>query len=224
MDACTSKGPVTPRAGCAVELAALWYALLRHLALLEPATPAWRAKAERAGKSFLERFWLADERRLADVWTRAGVDRSLRPNMVLAASFEWSPLSREQRAAVVDRARAELVTPAGLRTLSPRDPAYVGRYAGGPEERDAAYHQGTVWPWLAGAYVEASLRAYGGERLEELRSWLAGFEPRLSLAGLPHLSEVADGDAPHKPGGTIAQAWNTGELLRAAAMLESGRP
>jgi len=224
MDACTSKGPVTPRAGCAVELAALWYALLRHLAELEPAKSDWRAKAERAAKSFLERFWLADAKYLADVWTPAGIDRSLRPNMLLAAALEWSPLSTEQRAAVVDRARAELVTPAGVRTLSPRDPSYVGRYAGGPEERDRAYHQGTVWPWLAGSYVEASLRAHGKRRLDELRNWVAGFEARLSIAGLGHLAEVADGDEPHTPGGTIAQAWNTGELLRAAAMLESGRP
>jgi len=223
MDACTSRGPVTPRAGCAVELAALWYALLCHLAELEPAG-GWRAKAERAGKSFLARFWLADERTLVDVWTPAGVDRSVRPNMLLAAALEWSPLTTEQRAAVVDRARAELLTPAGLRTLSPRDPAYIGRYSGGTEERDRAYHQGTVWPWLAGAYVEASLRAHGTQRLPELRAWLAALEPRYALAGLAQLSEVADGDAPHKPGGTIAQAWNTGELLRAAALLESGRP
>jgi glycogen debranching enzyme len=223
MDAVASKGPVTPRAGCAVELAALWYALLRHLAELEPAA-GWRAKAERAGKSFLARFWLADERYLADVWTPTGIDRSVRPNMVLAAALEWSPLSSEQRAAVVDRARDELLTPAGLRTLSPRNPDYIGRYAGGTEERDRAYHQGTVWPWLAGAYVEASLRAHGAQRLPELRAWQAALEPRFALAGLAHLSEVADGDAPHAPGGTIAQAWNTGELLRAAALLESGRP
>ena len=223
MDAVASRGPVTPRAGCAVELAALWYALLRHLAELEPAGE-WRVKAERARKSFLERFWLPAEKRLADVWTPAGVDRALRPNMVLAASFEWSPLTSEQRAAVVASAREELLTPAGLRTLSPRDPAYIGRYGGGPEERDRAYHQGTVWPWLIGAYVEASLRAHGTQRLAELRAWFAGLEPRFALAGLGHLAEVADGDAPHKPGGTIAQAWNTGELLRAAALLESGRP
>lgn len=223
MDACTSKGPITPRAGCAVEIAALWYFLLAYLEQLEPAG-GWRAKAERAGKSFLARFWLADERRLADVWTPAACDRSLRPNMVLAAALEWSPLAREQRAGVVESARAELLTPAGLRTLAPRDPAYVGRYAGGVEERDGAYHQGTVWPWLAGAYVEASLRADGKERVAELRAWLAGFEPRLALAGLNQLGEVADGDAPHKPGGTIAQAWNTGELLRACALIESGKP
>jgi len=223
MDACNSKGPVTPRAGCAVELAALWYSLLCQLAELEPKTD-WRAKAERAGKTFLQRFWLADEQYLADVWTPQSTDRSLRPNMVLAASLEWSPLSREQRAAVVERARAELVTPAGLRTLSAHDPAYIGSYSGDGEKRDAAYHQGTVWPWLVGAYVEASLRAHGKERLAELRAYLEGFEARLALAGLDQLSEVADGDAPHKPGGTIAQAWNTGELLRAAALLESGRP
>ena len=224
MDACTSQGPITPRAGCAVEIAALWCFLLAYLEQLDPADKTWRAQSERARKSFLARFWLADEQRLADVWTPAGVDRSLRPNMLLAAALEWSPLSREQRAGVVASARAELVTPAGLRTLAPRDPAYIGRYAGGTEERDAAYHQGTVWPWLAGAYVEASLRAHGQERLAELREWLAGFEAALVLAGLGQLSEVADGDAPHKPGGTIAQAWNTGELLRACALLESGQP
>ncbi len=135
---------------------------------------------------------------------------------------------RAQRAGVVAVAEAELLTPRGLRTLSPKDPAYRGRYRGGPEQRDAAYHQGTVWPWLAGAYVEAALRA--AERSElpavraRLRAWLDGFVPELDHIGLDHVSEVFDGDLPQAPGGTFAQAWNTGELLRAEALVQEPGP
>src|SRR5205814_9954383 len=138
---------------------------LEHLkrAIVAPkAAREWEKLKNLAGQTFLARFWLADQARLADVWrpssTGAGVvDASVRPNMVIAAALEWSPLSRERRADVVACARAELVTPFGLRTLGPKEPAYVGRYGGGTEERDRAYHQGTVWPWLFGSYVEASL-------------------------------------------------------------------
>ncbi len=230
MDAIGSQGPVTPRAGCAVEIQSLWYALLGQLEELEReggdarAAAGWKKRREQAGASFLARFWLADEKRLADVWNEGRVDRALRPNMLFAAAEETSPLSREQRAGIVDCARAQLLTPAGLRTLAPSDPAYRGRYAGAGDDRDAAYHQGTVWPWLLGAYVEASLRGFGPARVGELRALLDALEPRLALAGLNQLSEVADGDAPHRPGGTIAQAWNTAELLRACRMLETGVP
>jgi glycogen debranching enzyme len=124
---------------------------------------------------------------------------------------------------VVARANRELVTPRGLRTLSPRDPAYVGRYEGNGEQRDRAYHQGTVWPWLVGFHVEASLRAATKRALPatkaRLAEWLAGFGPELERAGLDHVSEVFDGDEPQRPGGTFAQAWNTGELLRACHLL-----
>jgi predicted glycogen debranching enzyme len=231
MDARTASGPVTPRHGCAVEINALWYQLLAHLTELcerfdeRARARAWRALAERTGRSFLARLWLAEERRLADRWNDGAPDRSVRPNMVLAAAAELSPLSRDQRAAVVECAERELLTPRGLRTLSPQDPSYRGRYAGDVAARDAAYHQGTVWPWLLGFHVEASLRAFPRDaaRRARLGVLLDGLLEELDRAGLGHVSEVFDGDAPHEPGGTIAQAWNTAELLRARRMLAEGR-
>ncbi len=224
MDARLPGGPVTPRDGCAVEINALWYMLLAYLEHLETfagktdAARAWSAAKTRAGTTFLERFWLAKEARLADVWKDGTVDRSVRPNMVIAAALEWSPLSSAQRADVVTCARAELVTPRGLRTLRPRDRQYIGRYGGNTEERDRAYHQGTAWPWLAGFYIEAALRSDAVPR-HELRELLEGFDEHLSAAGLGHLSEVFDGDPPHRPGGTIAQAWSEAEWLRADRLL-----
>jgi glycogen debranching enzyme len=143
--------------------------------------------------------------------------------MLVAAALPRSPLAVAQRAGVVAKAKAELVTPVGLRTLSPLDPAYRGRYSGGVETRDGAYHQGTAWPWLAGFHVEAALAAAGKKGRAAagaaLREWLDGFAPELGRAGLDHVSEVFDGDPPHRPGGTFAQAWNTGELLRAYALV-----
>lgn len=224
MDARLPSGPVTPRDGCAVEIQALWYLLLTYLEVLEGAeghaalSREWGRLRERAGRAFLERFWLARDERLADVWKDGRVDRSVRPNMVIAAALEWSPLSREQRESVVTCARAELVTPRGLRTLRPRDAEYVGRYGGNTEERDRAYHQGTVWPWLVGFYVEAALRS-DAVPSSELRALLDGFDEHLGVAGLAHVSEVFDGDPPHRPGGTIAQAWSEAEWLRADRLL-----
>ena len=227
MDARTAAGPVTPRDGCAVEINALWYSLLAQLAQLEPQTRAkasWKRRRDRVGKAFLERFWLADEGYLADRWKDGQRDTSVRPNMVLAAALELSPLSTAQRGGVVARARSELLTPRGLRTLSPRHPDYVGRYQGGPEQRDRAYHQGTAWPWLVGFYAEALLRAEGwsAQARGEVRRIVSGFAPELSRAGLGHVSEVFDGDEPQRPGGSIAQAWNTAELLRALALAGRG--
>lgn len=228
MDARTSHGPVTPRDGCAVEINALWCFLLEYLEDIArrtgdaSAAREWGQLERRASTAFLERFWLPNERYLADVWKDGLPDKSVRPNMVIAAALEFSPLSRSQRADVVECAESQLVTPFGLRTLEPRDPAYVGRYGGGPEERDRAYHQGTVWPWLIGFYCEAWLRAKGRRRdsVEHLRELLDRFAEKITGQGLNHISEVMDGDPPHRPGGTIAQAWNTGEILRAYALLE----
>lgn len=228
MDAQTASGPVTPREGCAVEINALWYALLAYLEELATragdarAQKRWSAFKQHAGRSFVQRFWLSHARYLADVWNEGVVDARVRPNMVIAAALELSPLSTEQRAGVVQLAERELVTPRGLRTLSPRDPDYQGRYAGGPEQRDRAYHQGTVWPWLAGFYVEACTRAHGASRADALRVWLDGFDAELVSHGLNHIDEVHDGDPPHRPGGSFAQAWSTAEILRARALLERG--
>lgn len=227
MDARTDDGPVTPRDGCAVELAGLWYSLLYHLEDLasragDPEShEGWKSLRKQARQSFLHRFWLEDGQYLADTWKDGVPDRRVRPNMVIAASLEYSPLLRAQREGVVAKATEELLTPYGLRTLSPRDSAYVSHYRGGPRERDEAYHQGTVWPWLLGFYCEAALRARGDapEVRDELAALWHVFEPELDRNGLNHVSEVYDGDPPHHPGGTFAQAWNTGEYLRSTALL-----
>jgi len=229
MDAMIPSGPVTPRNGFAVEINALWYSLLAHLDELaaragDTAESArWRAMKERAGASFLERFWMPERRRLADVWLDGVQDESVRPNMVLAAALEFSPLTVLQRADVVRVAENDLVTPRGLRTLAPRDARYQGRYSGGPVERDRAYHQGTVWPWLVGFYAEAYLRAHGSTDTTRahVRRLLDGFAPELSGHGLNHVSEVFDGDPPHRPAGCFAQAWSTAELLRAYRLCEA---
>ena len=228
MDAVVGGAAVTPRDGCAVELEALWYSLLAHLEELAATAgesreaARWRSRKQHAGATFLERFWLADGRYLADTWKDGVADRRVRPNMVIAAALEHSPLSRAQREDVVQRAELELVTPLGLRTLGPREREYRGRYHGGPEERDRAYHQGTVWPWLFGFHCEAYLRARGANAKNAalLRSRLRAFDEELARGGLNHISEVYDGDPPHRPGGTFAQAWNSAELLRARKMIE----
>jgi predicted glycogen debranching enzyme len=219
MDARTKDGPVTPRAGLPVEIQALWHSLLAFLAEHDA---EWQGPRDRCGKAFVRAFWLADGKRLADRVHDGVADASVRPNMLVAAALPRSPLSAAQRAGCVAAAEAELLVPIGLRTLSPRDGAYRGRYEGDQERRDRAYHQGTAWPWLAGFYVEAALRAAPRAHKRtaaKLRAWLDGMAPELDRAGLGHVSEVFDGDAPHRPGGTFAQAWNTGELLRALALV-----
>lgn len=231
MDAQINGVPVTPRHGQAVEINALWYHLIAYLELIlaktdrKPESRVWMQLRRRAKRSFLERFWLTEQRYLADVWRDGERDTAVRPNMVLAAALEFSPLTRGKRTDVVQRAEAELLTERGLRTLSPKNPAYEGRYQGGTDARDGAYHQGTVWPWLFGYYVEAALRAIGPRPhlVERLTNNWHSIAEHVQHAGLGHVSEVFDGDTPHRPGGTIAQAWNTAELLRAWRLLEEAR-
>jgi predicted glycogen debranching enzyme len=231
MDAVFEGRAVTPRRGAPVDVNALWYLLLAYLARLSrsagdgAADRTWSSLARKVAASFRREFVLPRGRGLADcadVPDGGGADTSVRPNMVLAASLEFSPLSRDERADVVAVARAELLTPCGLRTLSPRDPAYRARYAGDLRSRDLAYHQGTVWPWLLGPYVEASLRAHGRRRevLRHLRDLVAGLAPLLEERTLGQLAEVHDGDAPHRAGGAWAQAWSVAEALRAVALVE----
>jgi predicted glycogen debranching enzyme len=226
MDAVVDGLAVTPRDGLAVELNALWYFLLAYLEeLADKAGEAreakrWRADRARVGKAFLERFWLTAPRYLADTWKDGVADARVRPNMVIAAALEFSPLSESQRADIVVRSELELVTPRGLRTLGPRDRDYQGRYRGSPQERDRAYHQGTVWPWLLGFHCEAYLRCHPATRrsADHVRALLAGLEAEVRSHGLNHVNEVYDGDPPHRPGGCFAQAWSTAELLRARAL------
>jgi len=145
----------------------------------------------------------------------------MRPNQILAVSLPYSPLEPAQQAAVVRAVERHLLTPAGLRTLSPEDPRYRRRYGGSWQSRDRAYHQGTVWPWLIGPFVEAYLKVEGANpfALDRARDILSAFDGRLAEAGIGFLSEIHDGDPPHTPRGCIAQAWSVGEVLRARRLV-----
>ncbi len=220
MDARIDGRGVTSRAGCPIELTALWARGCDTLARLARAAGdlALEARAvaerERARAGFRARFWCAETGYPYDVVAEdagAAGDASVRPNAVLALSVDPDCFTPAQAAIVVDRARRDLVTPAGLRTLAPGEPGYVGQYGGNVLARDGAYHQGSVWPWLLGAYVRASLRA-GGNRAQLLALVTSAAGNALAVGQVP---EVAAGDAPHAPGGCVAQAWSVAELLRA---------
>jgi predicted glycogen debranching enzyme len=214
MDARVDGRVITPRAGLAVEIQALWYNALLIAAALA-------ADAGRARRAFLRLFWSDEHGYLADVVGPGGRDLSLRPNQLYAIALPHALVPREIAASVLARVRRDLLTPVGLRTLAPWDQAYVGRYAGDARSRDGAYHQGTVWPFLMGAYFDAAVRMEGEPAKREAREWLAAFAPHVERdAGLGFVSEVFDGDAPHRPGGAIAQAWSVAELLRVALRLD----
>ncbi|MFN8059157.1 MAG: amylo-alpha-1,6-glucosidase [Vicinamibacterales bacterium] len=224
MDAKVGDWVVTPRHGKPVEIQALWHNALRVLASLatvcDPdARERYVLLADRARESFNARFWNDARGCLYDVVDGPdGDDGSLRPNQVFAVSLDQGLLPPERALAVVDVVERELLTPMGLRTLAPADARYQSRYEGGVASRDGAYHQGTVWPWLLGPFVTAYVRVHGGSAAarNQAAAWLRALEPHLSTAGLGHVSEIFDAEAPHAPRGCIAQAWSVAELLRCA--------
>lgn len=219
MDAKAGDWVVTPRIGKPVEIQALWINALRIAGAWDT---RWRELEARASAAFAQRFVDPATGALFDVIDAdhidGKVDRSIRPNQIFAVGgLPFALLEGDTARAVVAQVEMHLLTPMGLRTLAPSDPGYRGRYAGGVLERDGAYHQGTVWPWLLGPFVDAWLRAHGddaAQRASAHRRFVAPLLAHLDRAGLDHLSEVADGDAPHHPGGTPFQAWSLGELLR----------
>lgn len=221
MDAKVGDWVVTPRIGKPVEIQALWYNALRILQALaerfeDPAAALSLGQlAERARASFRPLFWNEQSRCLFDVVQGEHRDDSVRPNQLFAVSLPYRMLDAADARKILDVVERELLTPAGLRTLSPHDPKYHGRYAGGVASRDSAYHQGTVWPWLLGAYLNVYARLNGGSYPPH---WLDALEGQFHSGCLGQIGEVADGDAPHRPGGCPAQAWSVAELLRAAAL------
>jgi predicted glycogen debranching enzyme len=225
MDAKVGDWVVTPREGKPVEIQALWYNALKFMAELaakfadDEKQKLYEEMAERARRSFNRMFWNEEEGALFDVVGDDGVrDASIRPNQIFSVSLHHSMLSRERAVRMLEVVERELLTPYGLRSLSPRDPKYRPRYEGDSLSRDGAYHQGTVWAWLMGPFIRAYIKAHGGsaQARERSRSRLADFQAHLSEAGLGHISEIFDGDPPHTPQGCIAQAWSVAETLRAA--------
>ena len=213
MDAKTDGIVFTPRQGKAVEINALWY----HALVLMGDS----GLAAQVGESFRKTFWLNPFRGLADVVDGSRKDTAVRPNQIFAVSLPNTPLSEDQQHAVVELVRRELLTPAGLRTLSPTNPGYRGRYGGGPFERDGAYHNGCVWPWLIGPFLDAYLRVNrrSAESQEQSRRWLQPLINQMDNVCVGQIHEICEGDPPHRPVGCPAQAWSVAEVLRIAVEL-----
>jgi predicted glycogen debranching enzyme len=223
MDAKVGDWVVTPRRGQPVEIQALWY---NALCILEDMTlrlqdnvgqQRYGQMAHAAKINFNRLFWNEAADCLYDIVDGDTPDPAIRPNQIFAVSFLYSMLSSERARKVVAKVQEHLLTPFGLRTLSPSDPQYRGRYTGGPQERDGAYHQGTVWPWLMGPFIRAYLKVHehSAAARDQASVWLEPLKSHLREAGLGQISEIFDGDAPRQPRGCIAQAWSIAEVLRA---------
>jgi predicted glycogen debranching enzyme len=215
MDAKVGGWVVTPRHGKAVEICALWINALRVVAKWRGVRNGkhYRAEADRAEASFQTKFPRPDGRGLYDCLSPDDIpDSAVRPNQVIAAALPYSPLTSEQIRSVVDVAQAELLTPYGLRTLSPFDPQYQGHYFGSARQRDGAYHQGTVWAWLLGSFVDAYRKVHGQDA--EIRPFLRPLLDSLREYGVGGIAEVFDGNPPHYPNGCPWQAWSVAEVLR----------
>ncbi len=223
MDACIGDVPVTSRHGKPVEVNALWYNALKIMETFgslfkdEKEGGVFRDLAFQTKESFNEAFWDKRTENLYDVVRPDFKDESVRPNQIFSISLPFPVLNPVYWKSVIKKIDDELLTPAGLRSLSPKSPDYCGVYSGGPMERDRIYHQGCVWPWLIGPYVLASLKHYGRTKTVKMRLMkiLDSMLTHLQDAGIGYVSEMFDGDAPHLSRGAIAQAWSVAEILRA---------
>jgi len=211
MDARCGDVTFTPRQGKPVEINALWYHALVLMGMKE--------LAAKVAVSFQKAFFISPFRGLADVVDGGRRDTAIRPNQIFAVSLPNSPLTADQQSAVVEVVRRELLTPVGLRTLSRGEPGYRGRYTGDQFNRDGAYHNGTVWPWLIGAFLEGYLKVHNRSdaAIAQVKEWLAPLVTHMKEEGaIGQIAEIFDGDAPHRPVGCPAQAWSIAEVLRIA--------
>jgi len=225
MDAKIGDWVVTPRTGKPVEIQALWYNAVQILSGLardfgDPGPHKFlRELAKETCQSFQARFWNSAASCLYDVVNGEASDASIRPNQIFAVSLHHTMLPADKERQIVDVVQRELLTPLGLRSLSGNDPHYRPRYEGGVRERDSAYHQGTVWPWLMGPFISAYVKVHGrgAEARSQAEVWFRAFDEHLRSACLGQVSEITDAESPHTSRGCVAQAWSVAELLRAAA-------
>jgi len=226
MDAIVNGMPVTPRNGKAVDINAMWYNAIcycLHLANVAGDTDfiaQWQSLPAKIAGSFVAAFWNEEKNYLADCVLNGEADWSMRPNQVFALSMPFSPVTEEIAKSVLNKVESNLLTSKGLRTLSQQDPKYKGICEGSQENRDNAYHQGTVWPWLLGHFTEAYVRFYGEERYEFVYSLFGEACDMFGDACLNTVPEIYDGDYPHKAAGAVAQAWSVGEISRMEAILK----
>jgi predicted glycogen debranching enzyme len=225
MNSTANGRPVVPRTGFIVEFNALWYNALKFGASLaadaknSKRAEALEKRAELAKTSFVDTF-MNEYGYLYDYVDGTMVDWSVRPNMIFAVAFDYSPLSKDQKKSVLDICTRELLTPKGLRSLSPKSGGYNPIYVGPQTQRDYAYHQGTAWPWLGGFYMEACLKLYKRTRLSFLERQMVGYEDEMAYHALGTISELFDGNPPFHGRGAISFAMNVGEILRALELLE----
>lgn len=222
MDAKIGGRVITPRIGKPVEIQALWFNALCTMADLakrvgdKKCEKRYAEMADAAKTSFNGQFWNDGENCLFDVLNGTQKDASVRPNQIFAVSLRYTMLDQNRARVVVKKIQSELLTDVGLRSLSPRDPQYVAVYIGSPETRDAAYHQGTVWGWLIGPFIEAYLKVNppNARVRRQVEQMLSGFKRHLSETMLGQISEIFDAGPPNSPRGAAAQAWSVAEILR----------
>jgi predicted glycogen debranching enzyme len=225
MNSTANGRPVVPRTGFVVEFNALWYNALKFCAKLarmnndEKVSEHLEKMAEKTKASFVDTF-LNDYGYLYDYVDGNMIDWSVRPNMIFAVALDYSPLSNDQKKSVLDICTRELLTPKGLRSLSPKSGGYNPMYVGPQTQRDYAYHQGTAWPWLGGFYMEACLKLYKRTRISFVERQMVGYEDEMMLNCIGTIPEMSDGNPPFRARGAMSFAMNVAEVLRTLNMLE----
>jgi len=227
MNSLVNNVPITPRYGYTVEVNALWYnAICYALNLAEKYgdknfVKSWKNLPPIIEENFMKVFWMPEKRHLADYVGVDGQNQRIRPNEIIATSLPYSPISDEAKENVLKAIEYDLLTPKGIRTLSPKNPAYIGIYEGSVNERDTAFHQGTVWVWLLAHYVEAKFNLHGKSFISEAKRIMSHFENDMTAKGIFCIPEMYTGDPPHEPCGAISQAWSVAAVLRIAHTIES---
>lgn len=227
MDSYIDGQTVTQRPGYVVEINALWYNAVcfalegAKMQKAEQRISVLTELMQKAEKSYIDVFWNDSKAYLADCVFNGEANWDVRPNQIFTASFPFSPLSEEQKQSVLDIVTKELLTPKGIRTLSPRSDSFKQSYEGDHNKRDLSYHQGTVWPWLFGFYAEAWLKLYGDQGKEFIMKIVQGFEEDMIEHGVCNVSEVYDGSPPHRACGAISFASSVAELLRVMNLLSN---
>lgn len=227
MDSYVAGKPVVQRGGMPVEVNALWYnALCLSLELAGAEDDLefiaeWKDLPSLVAKSFVGLYWSEQRQYLADCIDGDQIDWSIRPNMLIAAALEFSPLDREKQKAILSTIKQELLTPRGLRTLSPSDPNYKGIYEGNVQERESALHQGTAWPWFISFFVEAYLKIHRRGGMPFVKKIIEGFEEEMSENCIGTISEMYNGNPPHQGKGAISQAWSVAALIHAYKLIEN---